>query len=444
LSHHRFIIGNVLDVLKTLPDESVHCIATSPPYWGLRDYGLPPVPWPEAECSPMPGLPPVRVPAWEGCLGLEPTPEMYVAHLVLVFQEIRRVLRKDGTCWVVIGDSYAGSWGNYHPHSLPGKHGQRLKETARWNRRAYEGREGFLPPTAKPQGDLKKKDLVGIPWRMAFALQADGWWLRSDVVWAKGNPLPESTIDRPTKAHEYVFLLAKSKRYYYDAVAVAEPAVSNHPSGNNFVRPERLSFRNTDGSARSNARQWEPRLTRNRRSVWEVNTEPFPGAHFAVFPRQLVELCVKASTSLKACPVCCAPWERAVEKNRFFESGSGKSGKLPVGKHGPKLQGGGQTVDIRRGPVVHTTTVGFLPTCQCPDNDGSGRAVVLDPFGGAGTTTLVAMSLDRDSVYIDLSPDYAKTALERCGFTEGKLFDEHTWKVVHPDSASDAPAVPGG
>lgn len=438
MSHHRFIIGNVLDVLKTLPDESVHCIATSPPYWGLRDYGLPPVPWPEAECSPMPGLPPVRVPAWEGCLGLEPTPEMYVAHLVLVFREVRRILRKEGTLWLNLGDSYAGSWGNYHPYSPPGKHGQRFKETARWNRRAYEGREGFLPPIAKPQGDLKKKDLVGIPWRVAFALQADGWWLRSDVVWAKGNPLPESTIDRPSKSHEYVFLLTKSKRYYYDAVAVAEPAVSNHPSGNNFVRLERLSFKNTDGSARGNAHQWEPRPTRNRRSVWEINTEPFPDAHFAVFPRRLAELCILAGTSEKGCcPVCGAPWKREVKRERLLDGEATVSGGWPV-DGGRRL--GPQGVGHWRF-ATRMETVSWRPTCACEKekNDGSDRCVVLDPFGGAGTTTLVAAALGRGSIYIELNPDYTKMALERCRFVEGKLFDEHTWEVVHPDDATDVP-----
>lgn len=182
MSFHRFLIGHVLDALRSLSDESVHCVVTSPPYWGLRDYGLPPASWPEVEYAPMPGLPSVRIPAWEGCLGLEPAPEMYVGHLVLIFREVRRVLRKDGTLWLNLGDSYAGSWGNYHPYSPPGKHGQRLKETARWNRRAYDGREDFLPPTARLSRGLKEKDLVGIPWRAAFALQGDGWYLRSDIV----------------------------------------------------------------------------------------------------------------------------------------------------------------------------------------------------------------------------------------------------------------------
>lgn len=426
MSHHRFIVGHVLDALRALSDESVHCVVTSPPYFGLRDYGIPPVAWPEVEYSPMPGLPPLKVPAWEGQLGLEPTPEMYVAHLVLVFREIKRVLQDDGTCWVVIGDTYAGSWGNYGARE--GK--QRSRIAKRWHRPAYEDpRCGWngLPPTAKPTGGLKEKDLIGIPWRLAFALQADGWYLRSDVVWSKGNPLPESVRDRFTKSHEYIFLFTKSKRYYFDAVTVDEPVVSNHSSGNGFIRPERLSFKNPDGSACGNDKQWVLQPTRNRRTVWEINTEPFPGAHFAVFPRKLAEICILAGTSEKGCcPVCGAPWRRIVERVRTLDGEPVGPGRWPV-EGGRRL--GPQGVGHWRFATV-AETVGWRPTCSCSGNDGSGRCIVLDPFGGAGTTTLVAAALGRDSIYIDLKKEYAEMALERCGFKEGKLFDQHTWKVV--------------
>lgn len=182
----EIIHGDALTILRTsFADESVQCCVTSPPYWGLRDYGV------------------------AGQLGLEATPELYVAKMVEVFREVKRVLKADGTLWLNLGDSYSGSWGNYHPNSPPGKHGQRVKESARWNRPAYQSQE-FLPPTAQIKG-LKPKDMVGIPWRVAFALQADGWVLRQEIIWAKNNPMPESVQDRCTKSHEQLFMFAKAK-----------------------------------------------------------------------------------------------------------------------------------------------------------------------------------------------------------------------------------------
>ena len=173
--------GDCIDMLRAFPDESIDCCVTSPPYFGLRDYGV------------------------DGQIGLEPSPEEYVGKLVEVFREVRRVLKKEGTLWLNLGDSYAGSWGNYHPNSPPGKHGQRLKNTARWNRPAYDDKQDFRPPTSNNLSGLKPKDLIGIPWRVAFALQADDWWLRQDIIWHKPNPMPESVTDRCTKSHEYEF-----------------------------------------------------------------------------------------------------------------------------------------------------------------------------------------------------------------------------------------------
>ncbi len=445
---HRFIVGHVLDALRLLPGESVHVVCTSPPYWGLRDFGLPPVPWPEVEYRPMPGLPPIRVPAWGGQLGLEPTPEMYVAHLVLVFREVWRVLRRDGTLWLNLGDSYAGSWGNYHPHSSLGKRGQQLKESSRWNRRAYEGREDFLPPTAKPTGGLKEKDLAGIPWRVAFALQADGWWLRADVVWSKPNCLPESVGDRPTKSHEYVFLLAKSPRYFYDAEAVKEPAVTHFYDKRYLpgAPPRERSNEpwNLHGPLKphSGFKALDTTCGRNRRSVWEINTEPFSGAHFAVFPKALAEICILAGTSPMACPACGAPWERVVERKRTLDGEPVEPGGWPT-EGGRRL--GPQGVGHWRFATA-AETVGWRPTCSCPGNDGSGRCVVLDPFGGAGTVTLAAMGLGRDSVYIDLKREYAELALERCGFKgSGRLFDSHDWSLeeIPPAGAVQSPFSEG-
>lgn len=315
--------GDARVVLAELPAESVHCVVTSPPYWGLRDYGTP------------------------GQLGLEPTPEEYVANMVGVFREVRRVLRADGTVWLNLGDSYAtgntSEASNEHPS-------RRQKGTL--------ATEGIRP--SRPSGGLAAKQLVGIPWRVAFALQADGWYLRSDIIWAKPNPMPESITDRPTKSHEYLFLLSKSPRYYFDADAVREPAryagpngAQHSPYGQGFTRRSDKQAAMAAAAGGSTKRRmagfndrWDAAeangtapLARNLRSVWTIATEPYPGAHFATFPRKLVEPCVKAG---------------------------------------------------------------------CPEG-----GVVLDPFAGTGTVGMVAQSLSRRAVLIDLSADYLVQCLER-------------------------------
>lgn len=244
------ICGDSLSVLKMLPDESVNCCVTSPPYWGLRDYGV------------------------EGQLGLEKTPDEYVAKMVDVFREVRRVLRNDGTLWLNLGDSYAsgGRSTRDHDEKLAARH---------------------LDYRAPNPPGLKPKDLVGIPWRVAFSLQADGWYLRQDIIWAKPNPMPESVRDRCTKAHEYIFLLAKSERYYFDSEAVKEKAIGGAPAGNksgNKGRIQKAGWSYDPAKSR-------PEM-RNRRSVWTVTTKPFKGAHFATFPPDLIEPCVKAG-----CPI---------------------------------------------------------------------------------------------------------------------------------------------
>jgi len=252
----RIIPGDCIAGLRTLPDASVHCCVTSPPYWGLRDYGH------------------------DGQIGLEETPEAYVARMVEVFREVRRVLRDDGTLWLNLGDSYnAGRDGGHAGGKGALNTGRNLDEI-------YQGRSGANAPGLKP------KDLCGIPWRVAFALQADGWWLRQDIIWSKPNPMPESVRDRCTKAHEYVFLLTKSERYYYDAESISEAQTSSGQGG--------LSNKSTLKSVVLNASH-RPSLVnatndgrRNRRSVWTVTTKPYSGAHFAVMPHDLVEPCIKA------------------------------------------------------------------------------------------------------------------------------------------------------
>jgi len=268
MSTQRIIPGDCIEGMRTLADGSVHCCVTSPPYWGLRDYGH------------------------EGQIGLEDTPEAYVGRMVAVFREVRRVLRDDGTAWVNLGDSYCGG-GGYAPNAPCN---QRRADGESWGAmNAFSVREGEARKKARPgytPPGLKAKDLVGIPWRVAFALQADGWWLRQDIIWHKPNPMPESVRDRCTKAHEYVFLLTKSDRYYYDAEAVSE-AATGQPCGN--TKPTKAA-RSGDEMHRTtaNLHKIEPKDTRNRRSVWTVTTKPYSGAHFAVMPADLVEPCIKA------------------------------------------------------------------------------------------------------------------------------------------------------
>jgi len=316
-------LGDCREVMATMPAESVHCVVTSPPYWGLRDYGH------------------------AGQLGLEPTPEEYVANMVDVFREVRRVLRADGTVWLNLGDSYAST-------NAPGRSDSKGvglgTSTGRSAGRGFTavdrnyGGRGFVPY------GLKSKDLVGIPWRVAFALQADGWYLRSDIIWSKPNPMPESVTDRPTKSHEYLFLLSKSPRYYFDADAVREdgspnttarPESSRQPLGTVSQR-EALRARGDDplaNGSRSGLGLNKPSAGRNIRSVWTIATQPYPGAHFATFPRKLVEPCIKAGSP----------------------------------------EGG----------------------------------VVLDCFAGSGTTGMVAQSLSRKAVLIDLNGDYLGQTMAR-------------------------------
>jgi DNA modification methylase len=288
----RIETGDCIDVLRGLPDcLKVNCCVTSPPYFGLRDYGH------------------------AGQIGLEPTPDEYVAKLVEVFREVRRLLRDDGTVWLNLGDSYAANRSCQVPDG---------KWTDVGNSKGMKAAE----LGAKP------KDLLGIPWRVAFALQADGWYLRSDIIWHKPNPMPESVTDRPTKAHEYIFLLSKSPRYYYDAAAIAED------TGKAGGPPRVFGAKVQEGTLRQDVgREFVDNGNRNRRTVWTVPTSPYSGAHFATFPPDLIEPCI-----LAGCP---------------------------------------------------------------PDG------TVLDPFGGAGTTGLVADRLQRNALLIELNPEYAEMARNR-------------------------------
>jgi DNA modification methylase len=422
--------GDCHEVLASLLADSVDCVVTSPPYWGLRDYGTATWEGGDAECDhkggrfERPGLSSKQASnhgsggdeASHECrkcgatridsqLGLERTPEEYVTNMVAVFREVRRVLKPSGTCWLNLGDSYAshdpgGFRPGEHLNSRAGREGGR-------NRAGVYGRHiGFKP-----------KNLVGIPWRVAFALQADGWYLRSDIIWSKPNPMPESVTDRPTKSHEYLFLLTKSSRYFFDADAVREQQVSDYPSGNGFKRDARLSYRDDNG-ARGNDEQWQPSPAgRNIRSVWTIATRPYPGAHFAVFPPELPERCIKAGSSEKGvCPECGAPWERVVEVERSYESNAGKaarrSGVVTLGEGVPDRNDTTRAAgDIRLGPTVRTTTTGWRQTCD--HNSPPVSAVILDPFGGSGTVGMVANRLSRRAILIDLNPEYLRQQMIR-------------------------------
>ena len=328
--------------MKTLPDQSVHCCVTSPPYFGLRDYGHP------------------------GQIGLEATPDAYVAKMVEVFREVKRVLRDDGTLWLNLGDSYVN-----HPSSAVNRNG--MSGSLNNGKTEFECRTGTRGDQKRGSipGGWKIKDLFGIPWRVAFALQADGWYLRQDIIWHKPNPMPESVTDRCTKAHEYIFLLSKSERYYFDAQAIAEPLAAS--SIERLAQPTLAQQAGSDrvpGKTNGNMKAVGPRFggnkygddtseetrtksgnewtgsetgRRNKRSVWTVTTKPFKGTHFATFPPDLIEPCI-----LAGCPV------------------------------------GG---------------------------------TVLDPFGGAGTTGMVAESLGRQWLLIELNPEYEKLSRERTAQT---------------------------
>lgn len=332
------------------------------------------------------------------------------------------MLKKEGTLWLNLGDSYAGSWGNYHPNSPPGKHGQRLKETARWNRPAYED-QTFRPPTSnKLENGIKPKDLIGIPWMVAFALRADGWWLRSDIIWAnlsmvrpfqspKPNCMPESCKDRPTKAHEYIFLLSKSQKYYYDSEAVKEES----------AQPERAgkiehSFSTSDSkiTMRQDVGRSVLRTThRNKRTVWTVPSHPFKEAHFATFPEKLIEPCILAGTSEKGyCPECGMPWIRQVEHKNMVIRKTDRMADL--GEFG-RTQSSGTMLS-----PPETKTIGWLPSCQCGDLKPV-PGIILDPFFGAGTTGLVAKKLGRCFIGIELNEAYIGMAQKRVAAVPARL-----------------------
>lgn len=377
--------GDALTRLRELPDESVHCCVTSPPYWGLRDYGV------------------------EGQLGLEPSPEEYVAKIIEVFREVRRVLRRDGTLWLNLGDCYNAYNGGAGPSSS-------LSQTQSSARPQLPSGYGLRHKGLKP------KDLVGIPWHVAFALREDGWYLRSDIVWAKPNPMLESVTDRPTRAHDYVFLLARSRRYYYDAEAVKRPASSETLSHQRKRTPKQNAAPpgSRGGSGLNPEVRYNPAMA-NLRSVWTIHSPPYPGAHFATFPESLVEPCVKAGSSEGgACSECGTPWMRVVESSPIpaeiraeFEAARTRTAADHGRTDGFVARGKPSFVRIHR-------TIGWRPSCSHISGE-SVPCLVLDPFLGSGTTAAVAKRLGRDYVGIELNPAYIELAKRRIAAAQPPL-----------------------
>ena len=383
--------GDCRDQLQTLPDRSVQTVITSPPYYGLRVYN--------------PGDPRE--------IGQEPTPAAYVAALVAVFAECWRVLRDDGTLFLNLGDSYSA-----------GKSGRTDHGTNDPTSRLGPLRNGIpngTPPgpvvPRKPPDGMQSKQLLGIPWRVAFALQDAGWILRSDIIWSKPNPMPESVRDRPTRAHEYVFMFAKRQRYYYDATAISEPVArlwDPEKIGGSLCGTDGRDKALINGHGRAERAKTAPRPdgTRNRRSVWTIATRPYAAAHFATFPEALVEPCILAGSAAQACETCGAAWVRVVER----ESASADNPRDWQGVPEYQVNRNGRSQEPKKIGAVGTPKAhdrGFAPACRCETNTGRARSIVLDPFGGAGTVSKVAERFQRDSILIDLNPAYVELQEDR-------------------------------
>jgi DNA modification methylase len=384
----RIINADAMEGLRQLPDESVHCVVTSPPYWGLRDYGV------------------------DGQIGMEPTLGEHISRMVAVLREVRRIMRKDATLWLNYGDCYATS--------VNGRSAADTKAVGNDDRTFRD------KPFSTVGGVLKPKDLCMIPHRMAIALQEDGWWVRMDNVWAKPNPMPESITDRPTKSHEYVFLLTKSERYFYDAEAIKEASLQpigeekKTGQGKKDILRE-TGTKNNNGLSTSILGSNQGSPFRNKRSVWNIATHAYPDAHFATFPPELPEICILAGTSQKGCCAKCgAPWGREVEATFVPQQDVSREKGIKGAFDQKPMDASNGWQGFPRGST-HRETKGWKPSCSC--NADVKPCTVLDPFSGAGTTALVADRLQRNAIGIELNPTYAAMSEKRINGDRGALLD---------------------
>lgn len=498
LQSYCVLQGDTREVLRKMPDESVHCIVTSPPYWGLRDYEISPTIWGgEASClhaftvevmdksrakkgdtnSTLDGRGMRQVlsgrfesrtafcskcGSWRGKLGLEPTIEMYIDHMVEIFREARRVLRSDGVLWLNLGDTFAANRSYHVPDSKHRDVGNSLSRSI-------------------PSG-LKPKDLCMVPARVAISLQQDGWYLRSDCIWEKGQPMPESVRDRPTRSHEYVFLLSKSEHYFYDQIAMQEPSSLNTQSrGNGVGQKAKVAGQNSRAykdrdpmhrvkqNASFSAAVSQVVPFRNRRSVWRISTEPYKGPHYATFPTELPRICLFAAPHVKGCcPDCGIPWERVVRRSFVGDwhtdpdlKRQGVARNIRTAKYATRhpQSAGRRMLDnvtaAREATGQHDhflqppQTIGWRPSCRCYDDrylscyqtarkirkayqrarsgDWKRRvtrwigkddwprvpAIVLDPFNGAGTTGVVARRMGMRYIGIEMNPADVSRSIDR-------------------------------
>ena len=383
--NYKIIQGDCREALKQVDSDSVHTCVTSPPYFGLRDYG-----------------------GGEGEIGSEQEVEEYVKAMVDVFREVRRCLRPDGTLWLNLGDSYMAQKNVAPPPQTIG--GQRDMPTG-------------IPGNRKSQSGLKHKDLIGIPWRVALALQADGWWLRQDIIWHKPNPMPESVEDRCTRAHEYIFMLTKKPHYYYDHEAIKEPAQNwgtrNRDEMRNGTTDPKLKHHGLKG------KEWEDNPMKNKRSVWTVNTKGYKGAHFAVYPKNLIEPCILAGTSAHGCcSKCGAPYKQVVNHpgnplgilgHRGIPNASNTAGSFISGDKVVVHTENGVRLKKGHNPTQYSKSIPteeWQPTCNCKDANIV-PCTVLDPFNGSGTTGVVALENNRRYIGVELNPEYVKLAEAR-------------------------------
>jgi DNA modification methylase len=518
----EIIQGNNLDSIKSLESESINTCVTSPPYWGLRDYGTATWVGGDENCSHFReshqsdktitghkksvlsgGIADsIYKSVCKRCgavredqqLGLEETPEAFVENLVVLFREIRRVLRQDGTVWLNLGDSYCGTG-----------HKGDTKDP-----KYEEGRNGQSHAVNNQVNGLKNKDLVGIPWRVAFALQQDGWYLRQDIIWHKPNPMPESVRDRCTKSHEYIFLLSKNNKYYYDNESIKEDTVTK-VTGNIRFGGNKYGDSTDIKHATKSGNIYQPTKKRNKRTVWTVSTKPYKGAHFATFPMDLIEPCVLAGCPEKVCADCGEPYTREVETVKTEINTERKNSLSPDYIDGkkiiyqrPELVSQKRFVDFLRskasakyitektGIVWNTTNHWFrydssgfsYPTvedweqvkyifeddseefnaidygltyiettsppqwrpkveyehidhglqknCDC-ETDAFAAGKVLDPFGGAATTGIVADNNNRDAILLELNPEYVEIAHKRIKKNSEERIEAERLKNMQPE-----------